>query len=117
MLMTTLASDMVPEYFSAYLNSRAGQAYFAMESWGSAQNNISVPILGATPIIVPTQAQQASIAEHVRTISAKFSKLDSVIKNSIHALQEYRAALITNAVTGKIDVCEHAELGQRVVAA
>jgi type I restriction enzyme S subunit len=104
MLMTTLEADMVPQYFSAYLNSQAARAYFATESWGAAQNNISVPILGYTPVVVPPPDEQAAIAAYVGSASANFSRTATAIRRALETLREYRFSLITNAVTGKIDV-------------
>jgi len=106
MLMTTLEDGMTPHYFSAYLNSQAAGAYFRTESWGAAQNNISVPILGSTPVIVPPEDEQAAISAHVRAITVNFERTASAIKRAIETFQEYRFALITNAITGRIDVRE-----------
>ena len=45
MLITTLRDEYVPEFYARYLNAAPARAYFEVESWGSAQKNIRVPIL------------------------------------------------------------------------
>jgi type I restriction enzyme S subunit len=50
--------------------------------------------------------EQKAIASYLDRESAKLDKLVEKVENTIERLQEYRTALITAAVTGKIDVRE-----------
>ena len=62
--------------------------------------------IGNLPMLLPDYDEQVSIANF---IESKLSQLDAQkkkVEDVIAKLQEYRAALITNAVTGKIDVRE-----------
>lgn len=52
----------------------------------------------------PPQAEQQTIATFLDTETAKFDTLTAEAKRAIALLQERRSALITAAVTGKIDV-------------
>jgi type I restriction enzyme S subunit len=63
-----------------------------------------VPILGNVPVVVPTYNEQVSIARQVKTVTAEFDRVSKKIGEMINALAEYKARLIMNAVTGKIDV-------------
>ena len=103
-LVSTPKSSHCPHFLNEYLNSRMGQAYFALFGWGSAQKNISVPILQEFPIAYPELAEQKKIVVAVQNEKNKFNLLISNVQNSIKLMQERRTALISAAVTGKIDV-------------
>jgi type I restriction enzyme S subunit len=51
-------------------------------------------------------AEQRSIAEFLDRETAKIDAMVTKIETAIERLQEYRTALITAAVTGKMDVRE-----------
>ena len=52
----------------------------------------------------PPLAEQQTIADHIDRALAKLDALMAKIRTGIERLQEYRTALISAAVTGKIDV-------------
>src|SRR5690348_15929187 len=71
---------------------------------GGGQPNISQEILRNLRIACPDISEQGSIATH---LDIEISKVDSLItqaNKAIMLLQERRTALISAAVTGKIDV-------------
>jgi type I restriction enzyme S subunit len=108
MLITTLRKGHVSAFLSYFLNSTAARVYFDLEGWGSAQMNISVPILQGTPIPVPPQDEQKSIVAHIESHVARIDDLMAEVRAAIDRLKELRTALISSAVTGKIDVREEA---------
>lgn len=55
---------------------------------------------------VPPLAEQSAIAAYLDSETAKIDRLTVRIEEAISRLTEYRQALITSAVTGKIDVRE-----------
>lgn len=104
MLVTSLSDGFVPEYYCYWLNSLPAQRYFALEGWGTAQVNISVPILKALPAPFPPITEQRAIVEY---LDQHLRRIDSLVKESELAarlLRERRGALISAAVTGTIDV-------------
>lgn len=104
MLITTIQSGHLPRFFNILLNSRRLQEYFSVEAWGSAQPNISVPILKAAPVVIPPRREQEAIARHVEAQVLDFDTLMTEAERAVALLRERRAALISAAVTGKIDV-------------
>lgn len=73
---------------------------------GSAQPKLTKENLGLVEIPTPSIKEQNRIADF---LDSEILKLDSPIKKihqAINKLQEYRTALISAAVTGKIDVRE-----------
>jgi type I restriction enzyme S subunit len=53
---------------------------------------------------VPPLPEQAAIAAYLDEETAKLDALVGKVEEAVERLQEYRTALITAAVTGKIDV-------------
>jgi type I restriction enzyme S subunit len=58
----------------------------------------------ARAVALPSVHEQRSIANHLGSETAKIDKMIEKVEAAIEKLQEYRTALITAAVTGKIDV-------------
>lgn len=106
MLISTPAKDQVSEFLSYFLNSGSARNYFEVEGWGTAQTNISVPILQRIPTPVPPEPEQRAIVEYIRSHVARIDGLSANIEAGIDRLKEFRAALISAAVTGRIDVRE-----------
>jgi type I restriction enzyme S subunit len=104
MLITTLNHGSSSEYYCYWMNSVSAQCYFSLEGWGTAQVNISVPILKALPIPIPPTSEQKEIVEHLDREIGKFDTLTAEAQRAIDLLQERRTALISAAVTGQIDV-------------
>lgn len=57
-------------------------------------------------ISTPPKAEQTSIAEYLDNETAKIDRLCETVNQTIGRLKEYRTALITQAVTGKIKVTD-----------
>ena len=55
-------------------------------------------------IALPPKAEQDEIASNLDRLSAEFDSLTATAESAIALLQERRAALISAAVTGKIDL-------------
>ena len=58
-------------------------------------------------IALPSRAEQDSIVEHIKATHERFDALTTAATSAISLLQERRAALISAAVTGKIDLRPH----------
>jgi type I restriction enzyme, S subunit len=106
LLVTTLRSGFAPRFFCYFMNSSAGQFYFSIESWGAGQHNLSVPIIQEMPVPVPPLEEQTKIVQHVMRVADLVDPVVAKIRDGIDKLSEYRTALISAAVTGKIDVRE-----------
>ena len=62
--------------------------------------------LAALAVAVPPNREQHAIVAFLDRETARLDELTGQVENAIERLQEYRTALITAAVTGKIDVRE-----------
>ena len=71
------------------------------------QWDLDAELFKKTPVLIPPTAEQCRLAS---LLDDKTAQIDAVVektKAQIEKLQEYRAALIYNAVTGKINVQEY----------
>jgi type I restriction enzyme S subunit len=86
-----------------------GQIY--LERMRAAQPHLNAEELGGLVILAPPLSEQAAIAAYLDKETAKLDALVGEVDEAVERLQEYRTALITAAVTGKIDV---RKAGQRI---
>ena len=78
-------------------------------SVSAAQPGLSVSQIGSLKIPVPSLVEQTAIATYLDRETSKIDRLVEKVEAAVGRLQEYRTALITAAVTGKIDVRECGE--------
>jgi len=104
MLMTTLIPPHNSLFFAYFLNSMPARRYFHATAWGTAQPNISVPILGNAPVPVPPVSVQREIADRITAIVQVADGAADRLREQVGLLHERRQALITAAVTGQFDV-------------
>jgi type I restriction enzyme S subunit len=106
MLITTVNRKGNPKYINYFLNCNNGKAYFDIEAWGTAQKNISVPILQNLLLpLCPLKEQQLI----VDFLDQKTFEIDGIIKKikfQTEKLKESKQSLISEAVTGKIEVLD-----------
>lgn len=95
-------------YICYWLNARTGRNQFKVEGMGTAQVNISVPIVQNALVYIPPPEEQRTIVAFLDRETAKIDALIAKIRQAIDYLKEFRTALISAAVTGKIDVREEA---------
>ena len=76
----------------------------------NTQGNLNVERIGSqgTQIPLPGLTEQRGITSFLDRETAKIDALIAKIRQAIHHLKEFRTALISAAVTGKIDVREEA---------
>jgi len=97
------------EWLNAFTSSRVAQFYFMGRSKQSTNlASISSTNLMELPVPVPPHREQVLIIESLQRSTDKLTALTARTERSIEFLKEHRAALITAAVTGKIDVREAA---------
>ena len=88
------------------MNSRLVRYQVELVQYGAAQEQFNVA--HAVEFIVPLapQAEQKTLADFLDRASAEIDALIAKIREAINHLNEFRTALISAAVTGKIDVRE-----------
>ena len=73
-------------------------------SYGAAQKQLSNKILEDLLFVFPPLPEQTQIADFLDTKTQQIDDLISKEQRKIELLKEYRQSLISDAITGKIDV-------------
>ena len=94
-----------PRFLSTVLTSSHGKNYFtstSQQTTNLASTNSTK--LRSLPVPLPPLAEQGDILEWVARSAGQQEAMMSKVNLSIDRLREYRTALISAAVTGKLDV-------------
>ena len=92
-------------YLFFVLQGRGYRDHLDLHAHGTAnQASLNVADMLDFPIALPSFNVQRELAEEVNVLLTKLSKLEQLCSASQQMLQERRTALISAAVTGKIDV-------------
>jgi len=84
----------------------SGEPYKGLGKLGT-QLNLNTDTVASIYMGFPPNEEQQAIADHLDRETTRIDNLVSKINQAIGKLQEYRSALITAAVTGKIDVRQY----------
>jgi type I restriction enzyme S subunit len=103
-LKAKLNDRLVPAYSYLLITSNGVVSELSLESKGSTMDNLNTETLGRVRLPVPPVDEQRKILDYVNDVSGKFKNLIVKASTAIELMQERRTALISVAVTGKIDV-------------
>lgn len=94
------------EYFHFAIRSKVYVNFFAQASDGIrvGQWDLQMDKMKEIPFIIPPAEEQIAIVEHVRAAMPKYDALIEKLEEEVKVLEEYKAKLIADVVTGKIDV-------------
>jgi type I restriction enzyme S subunit len=95
--------DVNPEFLGYLLKSDIGQTHFSLSQYGLKQG-LSLEDVRDAPVVLPPVAEQIMILAQIESHLAETDALITTAERAITLLQERRTALISAAVTGKIDV-------------
>jgi len=105
-LLKAYEDRIANNYLKFYFSSAAG----AIELWTRATGSTAIGIkayhLKEVRVTVPPIDEQIVIADRLDREIVGIDTLVARVRNGIERLKEYRSALISAAVTGKIDVRE-----------
>jgi len=101
-----LKTDLLPSFANNLLQSRVARNQIELAATGASQSmkNISQSSVRALRLPIPPSSEQFLIVNHLNQEKAKIDVLLGKANRAIGLLQERRSALISAAVTGKIDV-------------
>jgi type I restriction enzyme S subunit len=106
-LRLRVGDDAAEPRFLIHLLSTSGVAdWLALQAVGATMQNLNTAIVGRVPIVLPPMKEQKAIAAFLDRETARIDVLISKVREAIGLLRELRIALISAAVTGKIDVRE-----------
>lgn len=97
-------SKVSPNFLAEVIRTPAVRSFLSLASVGSTMDNLNSTILGEVAFGLPPLWEQEQISEKVSSAKRVADSLCAEATRAIALLQERRAALISAAVTGKIDV-------------
>ncbi len=98
------ASDVSPEYLFLFTKTQAFHKFLKVMSISSTIENVNGEKYANAPLCIPPLREQIAIAAYLDRETAKIDTLIEKCETAIELLKERRTALISAAVTGKIDV-------------
>jgi type I restriction enzyme S subunit len=91
-------------YSKYYFRSNLHRRYFVKEMNLVTRASLSQDLLKNLPVILPSLKEQKEIANYLDLKMEEFNLAISKAQKEIDSIKEYREALITNVVTGKVKV-------------
>ena len=106
----------VSQWLAYAFNSQPGRDQIDLVQYGAAQKQFNISHAVDFTFPFPPLSEQYAIAEFLDHETGKIDNLVETIETAIGRLHEYRASLITDAVTGKIDVTETTLVSESLAA-
>ena len=105
LIKITPQKNISPEFLSLSLKSESVQEFLSFSARTSAGNyNLNTQALSDASLAYPPQAEQIQIIEYLESKTLQTDKTIETTQTQINQLKEYRTALISSVVTGKLDV-------------
>jgi type I restriction enzyme, S subunit len=95
---------LIPKYLAAVLRSGPVYEQFSLLSRGGTMDVINIETLSSILVVIPPVDEQDEILTGLAQVTGNIDALINQSKRAVALLNERRSALISAAVTGKIDV-------------
>lgn len=97
---------VIPNYLMTVMRSIIVFEQFSLLSRGGTMDIINIGTLSSIVLAIPPKADQLKILDYLDSKTTKIDTLIAKARQAIELMKERRTALISAAVTGKIDVRE-----------
>ena len=97
-----------PAYLLLILNTQGIRDALSLSSVGATMDNLNAGMVSRLRLPLPPFLEQVAIVEYLDKATAAIATAIAHTRRQISLLQEYRAILIADVVTGKLDVREDA---------
>jgi len=105
MLRIRLNNPQLFNHYAVYVFiSSLVSEFIKFKSVGSTRESINTEILRNAPLTIPPYREQQRIINYIESETNKIGQSIDKIEHQIQLLQQYRTSLISEVVTGKIDV-------------
>jgi type I restriction enzyme S subunit len=108
MMQFRASKHFSPGYLMWHLNAEQTYRQGQVDTVGATSPHVNVGTIRNYVLAAPPIEEQRLIARHLDEVSARFDLMMGEAKKVVSCLAERRAALISAAVTGRIDVREFA---------
>ena len=103
---------ILPEFVISLIYSKLAKTYIDFLSAGSTVAHFNMSDINNIPIVSMPLEEQKAIAEYIEKETTRIDTKIAKTKRIIELQKEYRTALISEAVTGKIKIPDLTELDQ-----
>ena len=103
-LFKTSLIDQDIKFFLYFLRSEFLETQLVYLSRGGVQGFVSLDVLRNLTLFLPPLPEQKQISDYLNRETSKIDRMVDTETKRIELLKEYRQSLISNVVTGKIDV-------------
>ncbi len=103
-LVRLTGSVLIPRFLGYAALADIGQQQLNGQAYGGTKVQLALDDVKSLWLPIPPPPEQRAIAHYLDRETAKIHRMVEKVEAAIERLQEYRTALITAAVTGKIDV-------------
>jgi restriction endonuclease S subunit len=101
------SKDLVADYLYYLMHDPVVLSAGTIEMRGSAgQQRVPAEFIKNLRIPVPPVSEQMAIVKSLEQALDRFTRMTSCFRDEIKSLQEYQTKLISNVVTGKLDIKE-----------
>lgn len=98
------AASILSEYLVLFFGAGAVEHYWGLSKQGSTFSEVSIETVRELWLAIPSLCEQEKICRYVNNVINKLDESIEISARQSSLLQERRTALISAAVTGKIDV-------------
>lgn len=103
-LYRAIDEEIYPRYLQLFINNPTSQRYFSLVAQGTTMEGLNMVSIGELQVPLPPREEQAEIITYLDKAVGKIDTLIAKAQQAITLQREHRTALISAAVTGKIDV-------------
>jgi type I restriction enzyme S subunit len=103
-IIKTNKSKMIGGFLFRQLQTKRVRNYFEVCSNGITRYGLGKSSVLETPLIIPPILEQNQIVEHLNVRTKEIHELVIMEQKKIDLLKEYRQSIISEVITGKIDV-------------
>lgn len=103
-LVRLAGTRLDPQFVGYFMLSELGQRQLQEQAYGGTKVQLSLDDIRGLELPAPPLMEQAQIVSHLHCYCGRMDALIAKCTRVIETLREYRSALITDAVRGKIDV-------------
>lgn len=98
--------EIVPEYLINFLNANVVRQRFIAVANTVTMATLGQSSLSTLEVELPPILEQLAIVDYLKRETTKIDRVINKIQSQIETLKEYRQALISNVVTGKVRIYE-----------
>jgi type I restriction enzyme S subunit len=101
-------NQQLPEYSKYHFQAHWKKLFIESQMNIVTRASLSQQVLGLVPVLLPSLSEQQEIVEYLNHQTSEIDKEVTLEQKRIELLKEYRQSLISEVVTGKINVSDYA---------